>query len=56
MKVIILCNTNEISKTFVHEMFECKLDCKKFRIVSNETIFIELSNKILDNLTKKLIL
>ena len=49
MKVIILCNTNEISKTFVHEMFECKLDCKKFRIVSNEKIFIELSNKILDN-------
>ena len=49
MKVIILCNTNEISKTFVHEMFECKLDCKKFRIDSNEKIFIGLSNKILDN-------
>lgn len=49
MKVIILCNTNEINKTFVHEMFECKLDCKKFNISSNSDIFLDLSTRIMNN-------
>ena len=49
MKVIILCNANEINKTFLHEMFECKLDCKKFQINTNENIFIDLTNRILNN-------
>ena len=49
MKVIILCNTNEINKTFVHEMFECKLDCKKFQIDTNKNIFTDLLNKNLNN-------
>lgn len=49
MKVIILCNTNEINKTFLHEMFECKLDCKKFQIVTSKTIFTDLLNRILNN-------
>lgn len=49
MKVFILCNTNEINKGFVYNVFEEKLSCKRFEIEADSNVFTNLTRRALNS-------